>query len=283
VLLRRTRASAIFAAAACLLLAASSARADQDRDYMLSIQPEGTFLLLDYFGTGGQATIENRHRFYSDANDLTTAVSLVPAYPLAEGAARADLRILFFDIGATAGYHAIWRDLVFKPGPHGSYCEDCDRGARRAADPFFGKSPGSEQYGFGEVRAALLFPFNDHFVMDASGAARYEGRRDRSFDWFYTTIYDHGVLYRFELEMFLKDKRWGGIGPYLQFLSLPRDGQHDAQWAYGFNAVMRLGLLRRDDLLFLTFLIRPGDALYGQHNYYAPIRSLLIYRVRLEL
>jgi len=47
--------------------------------------------------------------------------------------------------------------------------------------------------------------------------------------------------------------------------------------------VRRLGLLARNDLLFLTFLIKPGDGVFGQQSYYAPIRSLLIYRVSLEL
>ena len=204
---------------------------------MLSIQPEGTFLLLDYFGTGGQATVENRIKIYRDVNDLTTAVQWCPAYPLAEANTRADLRILFFSIGATLAYRAVWRDLSFEPGKH-SYCVDCDRGARREMDEFFGRSPGSDQFGYAEVRARLLFPFNDYVVMDVNGALRYEGRHDRSFDWFYTSIYDRGVLGRFEVDMFFKDRDWGGIGPYLQLLVLPRDGQHDG--------AMGVRLQRRD-------------------------------------
>jgi hypothetical protein len=211
-----------------------------------------------------------------------SAVGVVPTYPLGEAFARSDLRILFFTIGGMIAYRSVWRDLSFKPGEH-SYCEDCDRGARRAMDSFFNKSPGSDDYPIAEVRARLLFPFNDYVVADANFGARYEGRRDRSFDWFYTSVYDRGVIGRFEFEMFVKDKAWGGIGPYVQFLSLPRGGTHDGQWAFGFNAVTRLGLISRDDLLFLTFLIRPGDGMYGQQSYYAPIRSLLIYRISIEL
>jgi hypothetical protein len=279
---RRAHALAFACVVAAWFYAASAARADQPRDFMLSIQPPGTFLLLDYFGTGAQATLENRIKIYRDANDLTTGVSLVPAYPLAEANARADLRILFFSLGGTVAYRSVWRDLSFAPGKN-SYCADCDRGARRSKDAFFGKSPGSDQFGYAEVRARLLFPFNDYVVMDMNGALRYEGRNDRSFDWFYTTIYDHGVLGRFEVDLFAKHRNWGGIGPYLQLLELPRDGGHQAQWAFGFNAVTRLGLLKRNDLLFLTFLIRPGDAMYGQHNYYAPVRSLLVYRMIIDL
>src|SRR4051794_19555487 len=113
---RRAHALAFACVVAAWFYAASAARADQPRDFMLSIQPPGTFLLLDYFGTGAQATLENRIKIYRDANDLTTGVSLVPAYPLAEANARADLRILFFSLGGTVAYRSVWRDLSFAPG-----------------------------------------------------------------------------------------------------------------------------------------------------------------------
>jgi hypothetical protein len=202
---------------------------------------------------------------------------------LGEAFARADLRILFLGIGATAAYRTVWRDLTFEPGDHGEYCKDCDRKSRRKQDPLFGKSPGSDSFGWGEARATLYFPFNQYVIGTASGALRYEGRNDRSYDWFYTSVYDRGLIERFEAQLFLKHPNWGGFGPYLQLLMLPRDGSHDAQWAFGFNAVTRLGLIHSDDLLFLTFLIRPGDGMYGQHNYFSPIRSLLIYRMIFDL
>jgi hypothetical protein len=64
---------------------------------------------------------------------------------------------------------------------------------------------------------------------------------------------------------------------------LPRAGKHETEVAWGFNAVTRLGLIERNDLLFATFLIRPGDGSYGQHAYYSPVRALLIYRMQLDL
>ena len=64
---------------------------------------------------------------------------------------------------------------------------------------------------------------------------------------------------------------------------LPRDGKHVPEFAYGFNLVTRLGLIPRNDLLFLTFLMRPGDPYYGQHSYFAPFRALLVYRITLSL
>jgi hypothetical protein len=281
-LARVRSAGALAAACMCAALLASSARADQRRDFMLDVQPEGTWLMLDYFGTGGQITVENRRPIYGVANDLTVSAGVIPTYPLGEVFARSDLRVLLFNLAGTVSYRNVWRDLRFEKGTNG-YCRDCDRAARRDRDPLFGRTPTSDSFFSAEVELSALLPFNEHLVMQVLGGARYEGRADRSFDWFYTSIYDRGVVGRFETNLFLKDRDWGGIGPYVQLLMLPRDGQHVAQWAGGFNAVTRLGLITRNDLLFLTFLIRPGDGMYGQHSYYMPVRALLIYRMMLEL
>jgi hypothetical protein len=269
---------------AVLMLAAlsSPARAQQTRDYMLSFQPSGTFFLLDYYGTGAQLTLEHRTQLYNASNDVTVAAAVVPAYPLGEAYARADLRILFIGLGATLAYRSVWRSLEFEPDPNG-YCLRCDREGRREVDPFFGKSPGTDHWPYAEARASLYLPFNEHVVAVSTVAARYEGRKDRTFDWFYTSVYDRGVFGRWETQLFFKHRDWGGIGPYAQLLYLPRGDKHDSQWALGFNAVTRMGLLRKDDLVFLTFLTRPGDSSYGQHSYYSPIRALLIYRMQLTL
>jgi hypothetical protein len=264
---------------ACLTLgSAARVEAQQPRDYMLGFQPAGTFLLVDYFATGAQLSLEHREQIYGSSNDLTLGTVLIPAYPLGEAHARADLRILFLGLGGSVGYRTVWRDLTFEPGD-GSYCKACDRPARRNRDEILGDTPGSQSYPLAEARANLFFPFNEHLVMASTAAMRYEGRNDRSFDWFYTSVYDRGVLGRFEVQLFAKHRDLGGIGPYLQWLSLPRDDRHESQWAVGFNAVTRLGLVDRNDLLFLTFLCRPGDGMYGQHNYFAPVRSLVIYRL----
>jgi hypothetical protein len=269
-------------AALALACAAAPAQADQPRDYMMDLQEHGTFAMVDYFVTGALLTLEHRAPLYGDANTLTAGGFVVGAYPLGEATARVDLRMLFLTLGGSLGYRGVWRDLRFEPGED-SYCERCERGDRRDRDALFGRTQGSDQYPMAEVRAGLLFPFNEYFVMASTGALRYEGRRDRSYDWFYTSIYDRGVLGRFETQMYVKHRNWGGIGPYLQLLVLPRAGEHEMQWAIGFNAVTRLGLLPRNDLLFLTFLMRPGDPTYGQHAYYSPIRALLIYRMMFEL
>lgn len=280
----KSKAEGVIALVVALVagLGSVTARADQPHDFMLDVQPSGTWLVLDYFGTGGQITLEHRTPVYGSANDVTLSAGLIPTFPLGEAFARADLRLLVLNLSATVSYRSVWRDLRFERGTD-SYCKDCDRASRRERDPLFDSTATSDAFPSAEVEASLLLPFNDHVVMQSSAAARYEGRADRSFDWFYTSIYDSGVLGRFETSIFLKHRDWGGIGPYLQLLLLPRDGKHEAQFAAGFNAVTRLGLITRNDLLFLTFLIRPGDDIFGQHDYFMPVRALLIYRMMLEL
>jgi hypothetical protein len=268
--------------AALLACVSTGALAQQTRDYMLSFDRAGTFLLLDYFGTGGQVILEHRQPIYGSANELRVAAAFVPAFPLLETYARADLRILFFSIGTTVAYRSVWRDLQFEPAP-GGYCLRCGRKDRRKLDTLFERSPGSDSFPYAEVRSSLFGPFNDYFVGLTTATLRYEGRDDRTYDWYYTNVYDRGFLGTWETEFYFKHRDWGGIGPYAQLLVMPRNNKHESQWAFGFNAVTRLGLLRSDDLLFITFLARPGDELYGQHSYFAPIRALAIYRIRLTL
>ncbi|HKU39296.1 MAG TPA: hypothetical protein VJR89_14140, partial [Polyangiales bacterium] len=134
-----------------------------------------------------------------------------------------------------------------------------------------------------EGSVQLYAPFNEWVVFVSQFAMRYEGVRPRSYDWFFTNIHDDGQISRLETLLFFKHRDVGGIAPYVQVMWLPRDGHHDAEVAWGFNAVTRLGLIQRDDLLFMTFLIRPGDDYYGQHSYFSPVRALLIYRMVLSL
>jgi hypothetical protein len=257
---------------------ATPVRADQARDWMLRESRLGTQLRVDYFGTGGQLALEHRGPIYGRANDYSARVATLVGYPLAQLTASAALRIVFLEIEATVGYRGVWRNLSFEPGASGEYCVKCDQPSRRQLDPILGKGAETDKYMFAELTAQFYAPLNDYFVFTTFFTARYEDSRPRSYDWFFTNIHDGGVISRWETLAFVKHRDWGGIGPYVQLMILPRGGKHEAELAWGFNAVTRLGLLDRNDLLFLTFLVRPGDELWGSHSYHAPIRALLIYR-----
>lgn len=267
---------------AALTLSAAAVHAEQRRDHMLEAAPGGNQLVLDYFGTGGQIRLEHRKRFLS-ANDYAFSVASLVGYPLGQITANASLRILFFELFGTLGYRAIWRNLSFEPGDNGEYCKNCDRAARRHMDPLFGKGPGADKFVFAEAGIQMYAPLNEYVMFTTLLAARYEDVKPRSYDQFYTDIHDGGVISRWEAFLFVKHRKWGGIGPYAQVQWLPRAGKHESEFAYGFNAVMRFGLIPRNDLLFLTFLMRPGDPYYGQHAYFAPFRALLVYRIMLAL
>lgn len=269
-------------AIASVLAITGVARAEQPRDFMLSLQPTGTFAMLDYFGSGAQLSIEHRESIYGNANDFTLGATTLQAFPGGEATLRADLRVLFLSFGGTVAYRAVWRSLNFDAGGD-RYCVRCDRKARRDIDSIFGQGADTDHYAWAEARVQLLVPLNEYVVLASLGALRSEDSRPREYDWFFASVHDGGLLGRWETQLFVKHRDWGGIGPYLQLMELPRAGEHVAQWAIGFNAVTRLGLMPRNDFLFLTFLTRPGDASYGQHAYYAPIRALLVYRMILDL
>ena len=59
-----------------LSLRSATARADQPQDYMLTFQPDGGWLMIDYFGTGSQITLEHRQQIYGTANDLTVPLTV---------------------------------------------------------------------------------------------------------------------------------------------------------------------------------------------------------------
>jgi hypothetical protein len=250
---------------------------------MFTRQPNGDFLTLDYFGTGGQLTLTHRDSIYGAANDWAVGASTLIGYPIGQYQGFARLRILFLELEAIGGYRTVWRNLSFDPGPHGEYCIACDRAGRRKADPLLQSGPDTDRYGYGEGLAQIYVPFNDNLVLTTYVAARWEDSRPRTYDWFFTSVHDGGLIARNETMLFFHHRDWGGIAPYFQVMFLPRAGHHDTEAALGFNAVTRLGLVNRDDLLFFTFLIRPGDGSYGQHDYYCPVRALFVYRLQLTL
>jgi len=275
-------AAAVLVATVSLVAVAAPAYADQRRDFMLTELTEGDRLILDYLGTGAQVSWVRRRGLYGRANDYSLRLSSLLAYSLGQLAATASLRVLCFELEGTVGYRTVWRNLSFEPGEN-SYCKDCDRPARRARDPLFGSSSGTDHFPFAQGTLTLYAPMNDYFVMTSFVSLRYEGLRDRSYDWFFADIHDPGLMVNWEFAAFFKHRDWGGIGPYLQLVSLPRAGRHESEFAFGFNALGRFGLVQRNDVLYFTFLMRPGDGTYGVHSYFAPIRALIVYRLTLPL
>lgn len=250
---------------------------------MFRVPEDGQRVIADYFLTGMQLSLEGTKSYFGKANTLRLRASGLVGLPLSQAEIRGGLRILFVELGFTAGYRTVWRNLVFEPGKDGEYCKDCGRKARRNQDPLFGNNPGSDHFGYFEGRLQFFLPFNDGLAITGVLATRFEDRVNRSYDWFFADVHDKGWAQRMEWTVFFRHRRWGAIGPYIQMLRIPRDHGNRTAWALGFNAVSRLGLISHDDMVLLTFLARPGDPLYGQHAYYSPVRALLVYRMQWDL
>jgi len=261
-----------------LLSVAPRAHAEQSRDYMLRLQPAGSFALLDFFGTGIQATLQNTQNVYGNLNSIQTRAYTTLMYTLGDVGIGLEVRILALRLSGDIGVRSVWRDLAFAPG------ERTDRAARAKRDAFFSGTTTSDTYPFAEGRAELLLPFNRYFLVTTQGAVRYEGQHPTSFDWIWAYVHDGGVIPRWEMQFWIHHPDWGGFGPYVETLSLPRDGERNLGWTAGVTAVTRAGILtRRNDLIYFSFRMRTDDNEFGQHALRAPIRGILVYRVALTL
>jgi hypothetical protein len=201
---------------------------------------------------------------------------------MGQGQVTASLRVLLLEVGATAGYRALWRNLAFEAGDDGEYCKACDRPARRTADPIWDSTTGLAHYGYLEGHVGLYLPLNEWMILGSQFTAHYENSPDRSYDQIYANIHDGGLMYISETTLFFKHRDWGAIGPYMQVMSMPRAGHHETEAAWGFNGLTRLGLIKRNDAVVLSLLVRPGDGTYGQHWYYWPARLIVAYHMAFE-
>lgn len=259
------------------------ARADQARDWMVAAQPGGTYMNLDVVFPGLQAQLEHRMPIYGMANELSFKVNALPTLVFYESQADVDLRLVILSLGASIGLRETFHALEFAPG------EPYDRAARR--DKEFGGDYGKSFAGFGEGRATLSLPFNDNAVFLSVNALRYEGGRERVFDWRLGIMRDGGTLFRSDSTLFLKHRSFGAIGPQVQVLNYLLDGQRNTQINFGFTFTTRPGMRARNDIFFLSVLFgvggtvngQPTGEIYGNHLFLGPWNFQLAYRTVLEL
>jgi hypothetical protein len=273
----------LFAGVVGMALVTQVTYAEQPRDWMVAAQPGGTYANLDVIFPGMQATLEHRMPIYGQANELDFKVNALPTVEFFESQADVDLRLLVLSLGASAGFRDVFHNLEFGPN------EKFDRGARR--DKEFGGSYDSAMTGFGEGRVTLALPFNDHLVLLSVNGLRFEGGRDRTFDWRLGIVRDAGMLLRSDTTLFIKDTSFGAIGPQVQVLNYAMNGLRNTQINYGFTFTTRPGLRNRNDIFFLSLLIGVGGTIngvptgdvYGTHLFLAPVTFQLAYRAVLEI
>lgn len=268
---------------AAALSAPKSTRADQRRDWMVAPQPAGTYANIDVVFPGAQLQLEHRIAIYGVANELNIKASVLPTIVFTESQVDADLRLVILSIGASAGVRDTFHNITV--GPNDRF----DRAARR--DIEWSGNVENLVAGFGEGRATLSLPFNDNMVFQSVNGMRFESGPDRTFDWRLGIMRDSGMLLRSDSTLFLKHRSFGAIGPQLQILNYPFNGQRNTQINYGFTFTTRPGLRPRNDIFFLSVLFGVGGTVngvptgdvYGNHLFKMPVTFQLAYRTVLEI
>jgi hypothetical protein len=261
---------------------AQTSRAEQTRDWMVGPQPGGTVLNLDIVFPGAQAQVEHRIPIYGIANELWLKANTLLVTPFFETQADVDLRLVILSIGGSVGYRNNFRAIEFGAR------EPLDRQHRRSRE-LSGNTTNVSNV-FGEGRATLALPFNDHAVFLSVNGLRFEGGPDRIFDWRTAVVRDSGSYVNSNNTLFLKQRSLGSIGPQLQILNYELDGKRHTQFNYGFTLVTRPGFMRKNDIFFLSMLFNFNDSgkqsqsdTYGAHLFFAPMAFQLAYRMIFEL
>jgi hypothetical protein len=265
------------------LFGPAAAAAEQPRDWMVSAQPGGTYANLDVLFPGVQLQLERRIPIYRQANELDLRINALPTLIFYESQADVDLRLVVLTLGGSAGFRDTFHNLEFAPG------QRFDSAARRDAE--FGGNYNNAITGYGEGRATLALPLNDQVVFLSVNALRFEGGRDRTFDWRLGVVRDAGMLLRSDTTLFFKHRSFGAIGPQVQVLNYSLNGFRNTQVNYGFTFTTRPGLRKRNDIFFLSVLVGAGgtvngvptEDVYGAHLFNMPINFQLAYRTVLEI
>jgi len=253
---------------------------------MVAAQPGGTYMNLDVVFPGFQAQLEHRMPIYGQANELNIKINALPTVVFYESQADVDLRLVILSLGGSVGFRETFQALEY---PAGVPAEVYDAQGRR--NRWFAGEFTKSAAVFGEGRATLSLPFNDNLVFQSINALRYEGGRDRVFDYRLGIMRDHGALFRSDTTLFIKGRSFGALGPRVQFLNYKLDGQSNSQVNFGITFTTRPGFARRNDIFFISLLFGVGGTvngvktseMYGNHLFKIPGTMELAYRTVFEL
>lgn len=278
---RGPRTAAWLCALSLAMAAACPAQAAQPRDWMVAVQPDGHLLFLDVLFPGLQATYQYNRALYGQANKLRLRSNALLTIPFYEQQVDAEIRLVVLTLGVGAGIRNVFRTLTFDEG------QDYALRNRRGADS---RSDYTQHlWGFGELRAELSLPFNDHVVFHSRNALRWEGRPDGSYDYRAGVVHD-GQYFLSDNWLYLKHYEAGAIAPTFELLNFRTGATRRTLFNLGATVVTRAGLMVRDDLLYLQVLVNVAGArneldrpTYGAHALYGPYTLLLAYRAQLDL
>jgi hypothetical protein len=261
----------------------STAYAAQPWDWKIGPSGDGTDANVAVFFPGAQGGIEHRRSIYGGSNQLRLALGGTCALPaFAAVQADADLRILFLQPGISVGANDTWRNYTFAPDESLSRSRRRERFASGAYDNVF--------WPFFEGRLMMALPFNDYVMLQTTGTVAHEGRPDRSYDWQNAIVHDGGLLYKWETNLFLHHKKFGGLAPKIQIVDFTLDGDRHTQLNYGFMLVTRAGLTRYDDVFMLQMLFTApvfgsydNTKVYGMDQFRLPFNFIIAYQSNIRI
>ncbi len=262
------------ALALALVTRSSSSAPKQARDYVLEPPPRGRWAVVDAYTVGAQGALELRVPIEDESTGMVhLRASSLASLGYGEVAGHLDARISMLTVGGSVGYRDVWRTIEGGPG------EELTRDARPSVERERGRAA---TWPFAEGRARLTVPLESLFLL-AVGTARREDGPANAFDWFHANVHDGGLLLKLDATLFVRDRRFGALGPSVRFMDLPRDGARRQELAAGFTLLTRPGLLRREDLVFASVLASPGDREMGYSALGLPIWALVAYRAQLRM
>ncbi len=271
----------------------------QQRDYFLDAPRAGTFVHADIFTAGAQATLEHRRALEDETLGMFhLRANALASLGYADFGAHTDLRFLgLFTIGASAGYRRVWNNYSYpiafdntrewRHDKHNEPDKGEPRGAKVVSWPWL------------ELRARMVIPLESLWLV-TNAAVRWEspgsnGALDGSdgmplntFDWFHTNVHDPGRLLRLDATLFYRHKSFGGLGPTVRYMNMPREGERVTEVVYGLTFGTRPGFRHKDDLLLVQALFDVVDKKkeFGWHVGplgKVPSFIMVIYRMSISL
>ncbi len=259
-----------------VLCTTASARAEYlTRDYFLDPPAAGLWAHADAFTLGGQGSLEHRHEVDGDMTMLTTRVSGLASLGYGDVGAHADFRVALLSFGGSVGYRRTFRYYAVPDGA------TLTRAARQKADD--DKTYRGQGFAWGEGRSRLVIPLDSLWLV-ANYALRKEDQPDVAFDWFNANVHAGGTLQKADATMFFRHPKFGGVGPVVRWMRLPKGGGETAdELAFGLTFATRPGFKRGPDLLLFQALTVPSDDEFGFHVLRAPVYAMLVYRASFGL